>query len=1153
MKRNRPSIRKNVEKKQPTPEAELQLVLKNMFNAFVVWESVFDDNGKYVSFRFDFFNESFAKRSNVRLEEVRGKDVFDIWPETERSWVEVYSKVVTTGISCVFGMYHAPTKGWYHCNAYRPTDSPSRICVILEDITPHKQFDEKMQESEERYRSLVNNMQDAVYQCDLTGKVTFTTPAAARLLGYSSVEELIGMNIRDDFYYYPDERDALIALLKKQGKVTRYEVTLRDKDGKPVTILTNSQYYYDKNGVLAGVEGVYHDITERKHAEEALVKSEAVLRSIFEASSAGIALLVDRSLTKVNRSLCRMTGYSEDELLGKSTRHLYFSDNEFDQTMATYNEMHRDGLGKLETRLKCKDGSEMNVMICLSPVNPNDAKAGVIAILIDITSLKKTELALKKSEALLRSIFDASPAGISLLVNRTFLKVNTSMRRITGYSEDELIGRSSRILYYNDDDFIRAGKAYTDMERNGLGMVETRMVRKNGSEMNAMICLSPINPTNTVALLLDTTDLKQTELALKESEVKYRTLVDNMQDAVYRCDMNGNVLFTTPSSARMLGCPSAAAMIGMNIMSDFCYYPEDAERLINVLHKNGKLTNFEVTLRRQDNDKPIVVLTNSQYFHDKNGTIMGVEGVYNDITDRKRAEVALEKSEAVLKSLFNATPIGLGILIDNVFVKINNSFSRIMGYPEHELLGQSQHLFYTDQYEFDRVNRELFQQMEKDGLGMTETRLKRKDCSIIDAIVCLSPFAHKDLSAGMTFAILDITERKRMESEKVHLEEMLLHSQKLESIGRLAGGIAHDFNNMLTAIIGNSELVMDQLDPTGELYTFMTTIMNAGDSAANLTRQLLAFSRKQIIKPKTINLNDLIEHVHKMILTLISENIKLYLIPSAKLKTIKADPGQIEQIIINLAANARDAMVDGGKLLIETSNVFLDENYSRTHLDVTPGDYAMLAVTDTGIGMSKETMAHIFEPFFTTKDLGHGTGLGLATVYGIVKQSGGAIEVYSEVGKGTTFKLYFPVSLEGDNALHEPLKKKILPTGSETILIAEDNEQVLAYSRNVLQRLGYHVLIAPSGEDALKVAKNYKEPIDLFMTDVILPGMNGREAAERISAIRPGIKTLYNSGYTAEVIDKQGILEEGFSFISKPFTSQELSQKVRNILDENGK
>ncbi|MEW6234411.1 MAG: LytS/YhcK type 5TM receptor domain-containing protein [Candidatus Omnitrophota bacterium] len=387
----------------------------------------------------------------------------------------------------------------------------------------------------------------------------------------------------------------------------------------------------------------------------------------------------------------------------------------------------------------------------------------------------------------------------------------------------------------------------------------------------------------------------------------------------------------------------------------------------------------------------------------------------------------------------------------------------------------------------------------------------------------------------------DNTEQKR-------LEEQLIQSQKMESVGRLAGGIAHDFNNLLLIINGYSQLALQHLEPDSPIYKDIESILKAGERAAALTRQLLAFSRKQVIQAQIINLNTTIVELDKMLRRLIGENIELVTIPSPSLNPIKADPGQIEQIIMNMAVNARDAMPYGGKLVIETANIHLDESYTQNHAEVIPGDYVMLAISDSGCGMDKETMSKIFDPFFTTKDFGKGTGLGLSTVYGIVKQCEGHIWTYSELGQGTAFKIYFP-SVIAPIVKEEYIKDSVENLqGSETILLVEDEDSVRNLLNNVLSQNGYRVLAASCGCDALSLFEENKESISLVITDVVMPGMSGRELSDRLAAFHSGVKILFLSGYTGENILLNDILEEGGAFIQKPIAIRDLLKKVKEIL-----
>jgi PAS domain S-box-containing protein len=396
----------------------------------------------------------------------------------------------------------------------------------------------------------------------------------------------------------------------------------------------------------------------------------------------------------------------------------------------------------------------------------------------------------------------------------------------------------------------------------------------------------------------------------------------------------------------------------------------------------------------------------------------------------------------------------------------------------------------------------------------------------------------------------DITDRELAMQEQARLEEQLYQAQKMESIGRLAGGVAHDFNNILTTINGYSELSLLKMDQDDPYREEMTMILESGQRAARLTQQLLAFSRKQIIKQEQLNINNELQEIYKMLRRLLSEDIEIETFYSEDIWPLKVDRSQLEQVIMNLAVNARDAMPQGGKLTIETANIILDDVYTKKHYEIKPGNYVMLAITDNGHGMTEEVLEHIFEPFFTTKEMSKGTGLGLATVYGIIKQNGGEINVYSEPEKGTTFKIYFPRA-EGDNSKNDssPAPQSPSPRGTETILLVEDDELVRKLSFDVLTNQGYTVLEAQDGREALDMYKGYQGHIDLLLTDVVMPKMNGTELAEKIRKICPDIPVLFMSGYTENAIVHNGILKSGVNFVHKPVTPQILSVTIRKLLD----
>lgn len=407
-----------------------------------------------------------------------------------------------------------------------------------------------------------------------------------------------------------------------------------------------------------------------------------------------------------------------------------------------------------------------------------------------------------------------------------------------------------------------------------------------------------------------------------------------------------------------------------------------------------------------------------------------------------------------------------------------------------------------------------------------------------------------ELSAANVQLKLEIEERKRAEEEREKLQNQFIQAQKMESVGRLAGGVAHDFNNMLGIIIGYAEMALDQVSPAEPLHANLEEIYKAANRSADLTRQLLAFARKQTVAPRVLDLNETLEGMLNMLRRLIGEDIDLAWLPGKNLWPIKLDPSQIDQILANLCVNARDAITNSGKLTIETGTISLDESYCADHLGFVPGDYAILAVSDNGCGMDKEILQDIFEPFFTTKDAGKGSGLGLATVYGIVKQNSGFINVYSEPGQGTTIKIYLPRHMETDAPEEKTVSAGGIVTGHETILLVEDEAAILKMTSMMLEQLGYTVFTASAPGQAIRISESVSNGIDLLMTDVVMPEMSGRDLAEKLLQLYPNLKCLYMSGYTANVITHQGVLDKGVHFIHKPFTKQDLATKLREVLGD---
>jgi two-component system cell cycle sensor histidine kinase/response regulator CckA len=633
---------------------------------------------------------------------------------------------------------------------------------------------------------------------------------------------------------------------------------------------------------------------------------------------------------------------------------------------------------------------------------------------------------------------------------------------------------------------------------------------------------------------------RQVEDELKKSGEQYRILVDNLPDVIIRFDQAGRFLYVSNSMPRESGM-TPDNLIGKTHRE--LGFPENVyefwEKYIFMVFDTGKSYEEEVEVQVINN----FVTYNLRFLPetDEIGNVKTVLSIARDITEHRISE---RKYKDLFHSMINGFALHeiicdeSGVPIDYRFLEVNPAFETLTGLNKNNVIGRTikEILPNIEDYWIEKYGRialtgsaENFENYNKDLDKYFETN------------------AYSNQKGQFATVFNDITERVKSQDIQAKLQQV----SKMESIGRLAGGIAHDFNNLLTVIQGSATMAMMGLNRNDPLLEKLKMVEEASDRAEELTNQLLAFSRKQIIEPKIVNLNDIIVNLRKMLIRLLGEDIELMTFLSENLVNVNADVSQIEQVIINLAVNSRDAMPNGGKLTIETMNIYLDEDYCIEHLDSHVGDHVMISISDNGNGMSEEVMKQIFEPFFTTKKAEEGTGLGLATVYGIVKQHNGSIECYSELSNGTTFKIYIPKIISDDEAIElseEEYKDKIF-TGEETILLAEDEGIVRSITSSFLKKLGYNVLVAENGGTALIIAEQYDKTIHLLMTDIVMPKINGRELAERLLKIYPEMKVLYTSGYTQNVIAHHGILDKGTNFISKPYKLQTLGKKLRDILD----
>jgi PAS domain S-box-containing protein len=630
------------------------------------------------------------------------------------------------------------------------------------------------------------------------------------------------------------------------------------------------------------------------------------------------------------------------------------------------------------------------------------------------------------------------------------------------------------------------------------------------------------------------------EAKIAETVRRQALAMDSAADGISLIGENGEHIYVNAAFARMMGHESPESMLGLHWQK--IYDPRDVQlihaKVRKSLEAEGKWSG-QINLRRRDGTViPVEMAVTSL----ANGVTACVG---HDISARKEAERARVEAESKYRTLVEqvaAISYIAELGVHGQWQYVSPQIESITGYSQEEWLAHScdwtRHVPAEDHAVIEAAEEaslrgERFQ---------AEYRIVRKDGSVIwvsdTAVVVSGSYSHPVMEG----IIVDITERKLLENQ-------LQQSRRMEAVGRLAGGIAHDFNNLLTIIKGYAELAVQRTGIQPELRADVQQIENAAERASTLIRQLLAFSRRQVLQPKIIDLNAIVLGLDKLLGRLMGEHIEMVTRCGANVGHLKADPAQIEQVIMNLVVNARDAMPKGGRLTVETMNVDLDSTYARDHVSVKPGAYVMLAVSDCGIGMGPETVAHIFEPFYTTKESGQGTGLGLSTVYGIVKQSGGYIWVYSEPGKGTTFKVYLPRVAEQVEAKPERVELPAAGNGSETILLVEDEEAVRELASRILSAKGYSVVAATSAREAEKAAAKHAGEIHLLLTDIIMPGTSGRDLARRITGRHPRTRVLYMSGYTDNVLAQGGVLEAGLSFLQKPFTPGALVQKVRDVLD----
>ena len=760
---------------------------------------------------------------------------------------------------------------------------------------------------------------------------------------------------------------------------------------------------------------------------------------------------------------------------------------------------------------------------------------------------RRTRARNAEQEAMIRKLslaVDQSPASVIITdPSGTIEYVNQRLLDITGYARHEVLGRNPSMLQSGETPGTVYADLWSTIKAGRIWTGEILNRRKDGTTYWDAVRISPIrNDAGTITHFIanqeDLTARVEAERELREREERLRQIADNMQEVFFLVDVaTDRVILVNRAFETVWGRPVESVYANRRSLID-AVVPEDRDAFAERMRESNAGVAGEVEYRIVRPDGTVRrLLTRSMPVRAPDGTVVRVIGVAQDVTERLEAQEALAESETRFRKLVEASFGGINISVDGVIRDASPGFAEMLGYSLDDIIGRPVIDFVADESKEDVARR-----IARGDEGAYEYVGLRADGRHI-AVEVTTRNHEIDGRPGRVTALRDVTEKRQ-------LEEQFRQAQKMEAVGRLAGGVAHDFNNLLTVISGHVELMLDELpvnDPRGD---DLRDIQRAAHSAAGLTRQLLAFSRQQVVEPRLLVLEDAVDAASKMLRRVIGEDVRLQLHLNTQTSTIRIDPGQLDQVILNLAVNARDAMLDGGELSIETGVAQFDEAYTDAHWPARAGTFALLAISDTGTGMTEEIRARIFEPFFTTKGLGKGTGLGLATVYGIVKQSDGFIWVYSEPGHGSTFKVYLPVVAGQSEPAAIGGGIGDAPRGTEAILLAEDSASVRNATKRMLERFGYSVIEAPDGASALAIARRHGADIRLLLTDVVMPEMSGAELARAFAALRPDAKVLFMSGYTDDSVIRHGEITSGGHYIQKPFSPSALARKVRAILDE---
>ncbi len=1019
-------------------------------------------------------------------------------------------------------------------------------------------LEEALNKSENQCRALLEDLNVGVFQSTMGGDLVYANPAFVRLVGLSAAEDVLRMPITA-LYRDPADRDRLLAMLFERGSVENFEIRAAEGTTKSRWVSLTAILQRDEAGDPRGVLGIVQDIDERKRAQNALQAEEERYRSLISRIQAAI-VVHDRESRVVasNPKAQELLGLTSEQMDGvPSLDPLWkITDENGDPLTPDQYPVSRT----LQTRKPVKD------LICglvtpgrdeltwvLTSTDPVFDGAGeilqVIVTFMDITAHVRAETALKESESRFRGVVEASPDPIVLYdLNGDFLSVNQKASEIVGFScPDEFlehVGNIADVLDEGQRDQAFANFSLT--MRSGISSKNEYTIRRvDGTSFPAEVSSAVVRkadgePLGFISIVRDLSARKEAEAKLRESEERYRDLFDNSADLIYTHDLNGAYTSVNKAVERLLG-----------------YVPEE---FLNLTYRDvvdpgfRGVTEHNLRLKSEDglertepyevlavkkSGEPVWLEVNSRAMY-QHGRCVGIHGTARDITDRKRAEEQLKRLFAAVEQADETIMVTDS---EGVIQYVNPAFEKTSGYRRREAIGKIARMPQPTKQD-PNMHDNLWATIRSGETWRGRFNNRRKDGTLYEETATISPIRNHNGT------IIDFVAVKRDVTMESTLQKQLVQAQKMEAIGTLAGGVAHDFNNLLMVILGYADLLIQLKQPDDPDCEKLAAVRAAARDGSDLVKRILTFSRQVESKVRPIDLNEEIRRIEKLLLRTLPKMIDIQLSLSEDVNTINADPAQIEQAVLNLAVNAHHAMPDGGKLVIETANVFLSNEYCATHMEAEPGEYVLLSISDTGVGIAPEILDRVFDPFFTTKENGQGTGLGLSMVHGIVAQHGGYVMCYSEPNIGTTFKLYFPPAVTA-SPFHAAPTSAAPAFGSETILLVDDDVRIRELAAEMLVLAGYDVVAAANGQEALDIYKDRGSAISLIILDLIMPGMSGSQCLKALLEMDPNVNVLISSGYSADgpIRELTGAGAKGF--ISKPYDTQELFRTIRSILDES--